>query len=147
MSNDLTHLRPLVDAMAFEVRAAVEGIGGQVADATRAGVRVNGAEARPVATAAGGAAPVTSVRGRWMGYLLAEITGTDGVRIRFHDGDSIDGDIIGSVTLAAGESVRDYFGPGGVAITRGLFLELLPSPGQSGAGGAIDGAVFLTAGD
>lgn len=143
----LERLQPLVDAMALELRAAVEGIGGQVFDATRSGIKVNGAEPRDATTPVAGSRNVTSVPSRLMGFMLAETTGTDGVRIRFHDGDSVDGDIIGSVNLAAGESIRDYFGPGGVAITRGLYLELLPVPGAAGGGGAIDGAIFLTAGD
>lgn len=144
---NLEHLRPLVDAMALEMRSAVEAVGGQVVAASRAGVRVHGAEPRSITLPAGGTRTLTVSPCRWMGYLIAETTGTTGVRLRFHDGDSADGDVIGSVTLSPGESVRDYFGPSGVALSYGLFVELLPFPGATDAGGTIDGAVFTAAGD
>lgn len=71
-------------------------------------------------------APPGDAPGRIMGFAVRETTNQDGAsaQIRFRDGADATGAPLGSgITLAQNESIRDWFGPAGIAVTSRLFLE------------------------
>lgn len=104
-------------------------------DRTINAVRVHGAEYR---TIVGDASTIVSgSRCRWLGFMLTEPTGLTGATLELYDGTTGDGPLIGTVELNAGESTRDYLGPGGVACTYGLYVKIVS--------GSIAGSVFITA--
>lgn len=104
---------------------------------TLAGIPLRGA--RPVAVGITGGAtkrPTTSA-GAIVGFALRNRSAvTDAnVTVYLHDGPDADGDVLLPITLAPGESVRDWFGPGGIHIgAAGLYVD---------ADGDFDGCLFL----
>jgi hypothetical protein len=66
------------------------------------------------------------VAGRLIGYAVRETTGTPGAtaQVRFRSGTTVSGTPLGAgVTLAANESVREWFGPSGINVPTAVFLE------------------------
>lgn len=101
------------------------------------GVVLRGARPVPVGITQGATKRPTTVAGALVGFALRNRSAsTDtNVVVYFYDGAGTDGDVILTVTLAPGESARDWFGPGGIHLgARGLYVE---------ADGPIDGSVFL----
>lgn len=133
MSTHRTELADLANTLALAVEASMDRLAGEVS-AVKDGVRLRGAETFPVANGSDAYTTITTVPNRLMGYMIAETTGTSTARIQLLDGDT-GGPVMGSITLAAGESARDYFGPAGVALVNGLTVHILS--------GSIDGAIFL----
>lgn len=73
-----------------------------------------GASNRPITTA-------TAI----MGFALRNLSAStsNNVTVSFYDGDSTNGQLILDITLAPGESARDWFGPNGIHVgTRGLYV-------------------------
>lgn len=100
------------------------------------GVVLRGARPVAVGITQGATRTPTGAPGALVGFALrnrseaVDVT----VTVYLHDGFDENGDVIMSVTLAPGESVRDWFGPGGINLAAGLFVN---------ADGPIDGSVFL----
>jgi hypothetical protein len=62
--------------------------------------------------------------GRLVGYAVRETTGTAGAQVRFRSGTTVSGTTLGAgVTLAANESVREWFAPNGINVPTAVFLE------------------------
>lgn len=102
--------------------------------ASRAGIRLRGADARTLNPAQ--STVVSTVPCRWLGFMIWDAGGT-GSLIRFHDGNSADGAVIGTISLAPNESVRDFLGPQGIGTVYGLYAELVS--------GKVDGAAYVEA--
>lgn len=101
---------------------------------TRNAVRTRGARTEPLT---GG---VTSVRvsssaGTLAGFSLRETTGAAPAVVELRDGNDNAGALVSVVTLAAGESVRDWFGGDGPSFDYGLVVVRVS--------GNVDGAVYL----
>lgn len=75
--------------------------------------------------------------GRLVGYSLAEATGLAGAKVYIRDGVDAEAPILAVITLAANESTRDWWAPGGVGFGRGLYVDLVS--------GQIEGALYLGA--
>lgn len=98
-------------------------------------VKVHGAEYRSLV--ANGTTTVTGSSCRLIGWALAETTGTGTATVTLHDGATSDGQTVAVITLAANESARDYFGPGGISLPYGLYASVT---------GSVAGSLFLGAG-
>lgn len=62
--------------------------------------------------------------GRLLGYAIRETTGSAAATVRFRSGTTVAGTPLGAgVTLAANESVREWFGPSGINVPTAIFLE------------------------
>lgn len=73
----------------------------------------------------------------WLhGFAVRETTGAGAATFRLHDGNDATGPNVIPVTLAAGESSRDWFGDGGISLEGGCFLEVIS--------GTVEGTVFLS---
>ncbi len=90
-----------------------------------------------VARAASNSTQLTTVPNTLHGFALRETTGAARAVIELRAGESDDGALVAAITLAAGESVRDWFGPNGIAVS-GLRLVRVS--------GSADGSVFLGGG-
>jgi hypothetical protein len=73
----------------------------------------------------GASSAVTSVDGVLMGFSVREAAGTPAAAAMRLRAGSATGTILATVTLAAGESVRDWFGPNGITATGGVYFELV----------------------
>lgn len=62
---------------------------------------------------------------RLMGYSFKESTGAATAQIAILDGGSVAGSPVVFIDLIANESTRDWFGPGGILIKSGLFLQVI----------------------
>jgi hypothetical protein len=95
-----------------------------------------GAEPIPVGNTPNAKAKLATVGGRIVGYALKETTGVNAAELDLIDGKNAnDGDLLIPITLAPGESVRDWFGPAGVSFVAGLVASLVS--------GSIVGTVWL----
>jgi DNA uptake protein ComE-like DNA-binding protein len=72
----------------------------------------------------GSSGAVTAVDGRLMGFSARETTGTASAFFRLRAGTGT-GTILATVSLAANESVRDWFAPNGIQATGGVYYELV----------------------
>lgn len=99
------------------------------------GVILRGARPVSVGMSAAGTTKPTSSAGALVGYAIRNMSTEDDatVRVLFYDGD-VNGGVILPLTLAPGESARDWFGPGGINLRDGLFLDI---------DGAVEGSVYL----
>lgn len=96
---------------------------------------VRGALALPVGTAPSAVKLLSNTAGRLVGYALKETTGIATAELDLLDGTNVDGDLLAPITLAANQSVRDWFGPAGVSFGIGLYAQLVS--------GSITGTVWL----
>jgi len=71
--------------------------------------------------------------GTLLGWAINETSGVAPATVALRDG-TVEGDVVITITLAPGESTRDWFGPGGISLTQGLYID---------AAGAAAGSVFL----
>lgn len=69
------------------------------------------------------------------GFALIETTGAAGATLELFDGSDTNSPSVCPVTLKAGESTREWFGPPGITLDRGLFVSVLS--------GAVRGSVWL----
>jgi len=102
---------------------------------TVSGIALKGARPVPVGATPGATANVTRSPGALVGYAIRNLSTADNatVRVLFRDGDE-DGDVILPLVLAPGESARDWFGPGGISLFEGLFMDI---------DGDVEGSVYL----
>ena len=73
--------------------------------------------------------------GRLLWHSFKETTGAAQAEYTFTDGNKPDAKVILPVTLAAGESTRDYMGRHGIPFEQGLYFDLV--------GGAVSGNVVF----
>lgn len=94
-----------------------------------------GADVRQIVN--GASCKLSSAAGRVAGYAIRETTGSGTALIRIRDGFDATGDLLLPISLAASESARDWFMPGGISYTAGLYIEVVS--------GSIEGVVFTGA--
>ncbi|HEY3923791.1 MAG TPA: hypothetical protein VGL75_04455 [Acidothermaceae bacterium] len=95
-----------------------------------------GAEPFPVGTNSNAKVKLATVGGRIVGFALKETTGIATAEIDLIDGKNAnDGDLLIPITLAPGESVRDWYGPAGVSFVAGLVASVVS--------GSVTGTVWL----
>ena len=82
-----------------------------------------------------GAWVASSVSNVVAGYAVRETTGAAAATVILRNGTDATGEEIVPVTLAAGESVRDWFGARGPSFDQGVFVDVVT--------GDIAGAIFL----
>lgn len=101
-----------------------------------AGVALRGARPVAVGVTSGATRRPSTVPSALVGYSLRNLSEVDGAvaKVYYHDGADANGDVILSVTLQPGESVRDWFGPGGIGLTYGLYMNI---------DGQVEGSVFM----
>lgn len=99
-------------------------------------VPLSGAEYRSMVASTGTGVRVMSSPGRIAGFSVRETTGAGPALVMLHDGADIGGDLVMTISLSAGESARDWFWPGGISLTYGLFVEV--------ATGSIEGVAYLS---
>lgn len=107
------------------------------ASKSKGSVELQGSNPVPFAIAAGqtdGQLRPTRVANVLLGWSIRETTGVGSAVVILRDGGDATADEVGSVTLAAGASVRDLF-PFGISLTKGLYLDV-----QSGA---VAGTIYL----
>lgn len=102
---------------------------------TKNGRPVKGALALPVGTATNAVAMLGNSAGRLVGFALKETTGVNPAELDLLDGVNADGDILVPITLTAGQSTRDWYGPAGISFGRGLFAQLIT--------GSVTGTVWI----
>lgn len=100
------------------------------------GVALRGARAVAVGSTQGATRKPTTVAGALVGFSLRNLSEADDatVRVLFHDGSDENADVVLSVSLQPGESVRDWFGPGGINLVNGLFMNI---------DGDVEGSVYM----
>ena len=92
-----------------------------------------GAEPRQVYN--GTSQRISNSVGRLAGFSLRETSGTDVAVVRLRDGIDANGDLLATISLAAAESVRDWFLPGGIAFGAGCYVEIVS--------GEVEGVIYL----
>jgi hypothetical protein len=110
---------------------------------TKGGAPVRAAEAVAMSVAftgtpigvAGARNPLQSAGGRLVGYALIESTGANAAEVDFLDGHDANGGLFLPISLSAGQSTRDWFGPAGISFQHGLYALAVS--------GAVRGTVFI----
>lgn len=102
------------------------------------GVLLRGARPVPVGLSAGGTTRPATSDGSLVGFALRETTGAASATVELREQDPA-GALLVPITLTAGSSVREWFAPGGVNFSNGLYVVVVS--------GSVDGSVFLRAGD
>lgn len=97
------------------------------------GITLRGARAVQVGT--GGTQRPTTAAGALVGFALCNTSAVTPAEVELRDGRDAGGNLLMTVTLAEGESTRDWFGPGGINLTEGLHVAV--------TSGAVEGTVFL----
>lgn len=100
---------------------------------------VRGALALPIGATDKAKTILSNSDGRLMGWAIKEATGAASAEIALLDGTNVDGDLLAPITLSAGQSSREWFGPAGVSFGAGLFVQTVS--------GAVTGTVWLGAVD
>lgn len=100
----------------------------------RGGVALQGAEVRQINPGQAGN-KVSGSAGRLMGWTFRELTGAGTALIYIRDGIDNTGLLVAVISLGARESARDNFGPAGLSIGAGLFVDV--------AQGSVEGALYL----
>lgn len=72
---------------------------------------------------------------RLYGYAIKESTGAAPAEVDLLNGADAGGDLVVPITLTAGQSARDWFGPQGVVMEGGIFANV--------TAGAVKGAIFV----
>lgn len=101
------------------------------------GVALRGARPVPIGVTNGATRRPTTSAGALVGFALENVSADEeaSVQVLFHDGADDNADVILPITLAPGESTRDWFGPGGISLFEGLFVNI--------SGGDVRGCVYL----
>lgn len=123
-------------AIALALETGLDSIRAELVTSRNAVPRLAGAEYRSLVSSDGTGARVMSSPGRVAGFSVRETTGAASALVKLHDGADATGDLVMTISLSAGESARDWFWPGGIALTYGLFIEV--------ATGAIEGVAYLS---
>lgn len=114
-------------ALVYSIEAGFERLTAEMAS-TRNAVTLRGAEAKPLT---GAAQLVTVSACRLLGFAIRETVGI-AASLLVYDGDG--GELVAPIALAAGESAREWWGPGGVGLTRGAYVTVT---------GSIEGTLFV----
>ena len=122
-------------AMALALEHGLDSISAELGRSRNA-VPLSGAEYRSMVSSGGAGVRVMSSPGRIAGFSVRETTGAGPALIKLHDGADVGGDLVMTISLVAGESARDWFWPGGISLTYGLFVEVVT--------GAIEGVAYLS---
>lgn len=122
-------------AIALALENGLDSIAAQL-QPSRNAVPLSGAEYRSMVASGGAGVRVMSSAGRIAGFSVRETTGAAPALVKLHDGFDLNGDLVMTISLAAGESARDWFWPGGISCTYGLFVEV--------ASGTIEGVAYLS---
>lgn len=104
---------------------------------TVAGISLKGARPVAVGITSGATTRPTTSSGAIVGFALRNRSSstTTNVTVYLYDGADANADVLMAISLAPGESVRDWFGPAGIHIgDRGLFVQ---------ADGNFDGSIFV----
>lgn len=81
--------------------------------------------AQPITVPATGSQRVLGGPSLLMGWSFLETTGTASASVEVWDGADTTAQLVAVVSLVAGESTRDWLGPGGVYCSEGLFVNVL----------------------
>lgn len=117
----------------------LENLRADVAESV-AGVTLRGARYVPVGANAGATVRPAGSSCALVGWSLRNLSLVNRVNVTIRDGSSTDAEVVMVLSLAPGESSRDWFGPGGVSLLYGCFVQILD---DLGAAGSVDGSVFL----
>lgn len=105
-------------------------------------INERGAHRVTVPAVAGGAAAAdvkaSTVGNQLKGFNLRETTGAGIATVRILDGTDASADLVVAITLAANESVRDWFSERGIALLNGCYVQRVT--------GTVEGAVYLGGG-
>lgn len=102
---------------------------------TVGGVLLRGARVVQIGASVGGTARPTTAANALVGYGIRNLSDVDPATVLLRDGGDNAGDLVMPLVLAPAESARDWFGPGGLGLSQGLFVDVVS--------GAVDGAVYL----
>lgn len=125
----LAEMKELLEELRQVLHAWLDALHGELI--TQRGVDAQGARTVTVT----GSKAASSVSNVVAGYALRETTGTDTATVILRDGPDAAGDELVPITLAAGESVRDWFGERGPSFVDGVFVDV--------TSGSVAGALFL----
>lgn len=116
---------------------AVQNLNGVLGMVHRGIQSINGAQSVGVQARQlnGNDQTLSSSAGRLAGLTLFETSDTGRAVVKIRDGFDATGDLLAVISLAAGESVRDWFMPHGIAFVTGVYVEIVT--------GTIEGAVHL----
>lgn len=78
---------------------------------------------------------VYSRQARLYGWAVLETTGAAAAEVVIHDGFDASGPVLADITLAAGQSTRDYFGYSGLWCDAGVFVACVA--------GSVRGTVWI----
>ena len=125
--DDLTEAQQQFTQWLETLRVAVmESVGGVV---------LRGARAVPVGSSSSGTSRPANTPTTLTGFALRNTSGATPAVVVLRDGSDASGDMLVPITLAPSESVREWFGPAGVNVAVGVFVDVVS--------GDVDGAVFL----
>ena len=99
------------------------------------GVTLRGARAVPVGSTASGTTRPANTPTALTGFALRNTSDVDPATVILRDGSDSNGEVLVPITLAAGESAREWFGPAGINVAAGLFVDVTD--------GDVDGCVYL----
>lgn len=128
-----TEVRDAVHAIALLLDQHFERVESSNAK-TRNAVTSRGARTEPL-SAGDDDVRVSSSAGTLAGFSLRETTGAAPAVVELRDGNDDAGGLVSVITLAAGESVRDWFGVDGPSFGYGLVVVRVA--------GIVDGAIYL----
>jgi hypothetical protein len=117
-----------LEAAVYSIEGGLERLRAEMG-ATREAVQLRGAEAKPLT---GQTQRMTFAPGRILGFAVLA-TDPSGAVLRIRDGEG--GTSLVPLSLAAGESAREWWGPAGVATTAGVYVELVS--------GSVEGTIFV----
>lgn len=92
----------------------------------------------PLNNGVGQSGSATLVPNELKGYSFRETTGNAAAVIELLDGNDANGEVVVTISLAANESTRDWFSETGIALTNGLYVNIVS--------GQIKGAVYTRRG-
>jgi hypothetical protein len=103
------------------------------------GVLLRGALVVPVGSAANATSRPTTTGGALVGYGLRNTDPANPATVYLRDGADSDGTLVVPIQLAGGAAASAWFGPGGLNLVSGLFVDI--------AAGAVEGTVHLRGAD
>jgi len=98
-------------------------------------VNLRGASVVPIGSANTGTKRPMVSPGAVLGWSMRETTGAGTAVVALRDGADSAANLVTSIQLPANGSVRDWFGPSGLAVAYGLYVDVMS--------GSIEGAVYL----
>lgn len=137
----------------LQLMRVIQQLQANLADSVN-GITLRGALPVPIGGPVGGQSqamsrPLSNGAGRLVGYSLRESSLTAPILIRLYDGPDANGRLVDTIPLASGvaassdSKARVWYGPGGLSLTAGLYVQLTALDGVSAPLGAVEGDVFL----